>query len=527
MRKTGIVLLILLLVLLTAGCGKAAEEQENAAGPDPVPSPETELPVNRIISGEELTARTAYANWSEDAGIISGSLNGARMIDSSVRHIPVFLIRSRAELETFRKTYGGVLTMDRGYQGFPSFDDAVSGCDDAFFSERSLMVAYVSASSGSFHFRVSKVVIEGTKTYMTVEQTNDPQTFTCDMSGWFLMAEIDNGDIAGCTEFDARLEERKEPQNALRPGHIPFGTFSWKQTELMLAVMDEAARERVRTEGFVNTEPEEAFDPVRRAMNEAETEFEFAQTLYDAEEDCWLVRLFHSETEGEMLKIYMSGDGVTRLIVRSEQGLYGGKTMLPIQYLPMISTDPDAAAPETAEAEISFTGLEEREEQPYRYAEDLAPFVSFLRDRLGIDPDERWHVLVHWYDAEQMEGMVEFRYFIGVIGTDRCVVFHLENGTCTTVWYRYPDSSADEDALLWRVLMFQDRYYQEKKELGPDETFEGEQTGYSYSFGTGRLAYCYQLYFSYGPDGVISNDYGTCCFIDGNGMAVLPSAGTP
>lgn len=523
MRRTGMILLILLLVvlvLLLAGCGTVAEEQDITPESEPV----TVSPVSKTISGEELVSWTAYANWSDDGSIISGSLNGMRMLESSVRHIPVFLIRSRTELEAFRKTYGGLLTMDKGYQGFPSFNETVSGCDEAFFSERSLMIAYESTSSGSFHFRVSKVVIDGAEAYMVVEQTNNPQTFTCDMSGWFLMAELKNDDIAGCTDYDAWLAEQKLPQAALTVGHIPFGTFSWNQTERMLAEMDEAMRKRVRTEGFVNTEPEESFDPVRRAMQEAGTEFEFAQTLYDAEEDCWMVRLFHSETEGEMLEIYMSGDGVTRLIIRAEQGLYGGKTMLPIQYLPQISPDPDATAPEIAEADIAYADLPEMKEQAYRYTETLTPFVSYLRDRMGVDPDERWHVFVHWYDTEQKTGMVEFRYFIGTIGTDRCVIFHLDQGTCRTVWYRYLDRIADEASLIRRVMLFQDRYYQEKKKLELDETFEGEQVNYAYYFGTDMLAYSYQLFYSYGEYGVINNDYGTCCFIDKNGMAVLPSS---
>lgn len=127
------------------------------------------------------------------------------MIISSVRHLPVFKFETKAELDKFKEDYKDYFTMDHGYDEVPSFNDVTINYDEEFFESHSLMLAYTSASSGSFRYGVNDVVIENDTLIMKVSQLNHPEVYTDDMSGWFLMAEIEKDFIKDCSTFDAQF----------------------------------------------------------------------------------------------------------------------------------------------------------------------------------------------------------------------------------------------------------------------------------------------------------------------------------
>ena len=69
--------------------------------------------------------------------------------------------------------------------------------------------------------------------------------------------------------------------------------------------------------------------------------------------------------------------------------------------------------------------------------------------------------------------------------------------------------------------MFRQRYEQERPVLVDDEHLEEEKISYTYYYGTDKLVYCYNVFFSYGEHGVINNDWGTQCYINEEGEAVF------
>ena len=137
--------------------------------------------------------------------MISSCLNGGTMAISSVHHIPVFRLETTAELEEFQTAYRDSLTLDRGHDEAPSFLEAVAGYDEAFFADRSLVLAYVPAASGSFRYALYDVICEGGSFCMYVVQTNDPETCTSDMAGWLVLAEAPDEALECCERFDAQL----------------------------------------------------------------------------------------------------------------------------------------------------------------------------------------------------------------------------------------------------------------------------------------------------------------------------------
>ncbi len=145
--------------------------------------------------------KVSYANWSNV--LIMSSLNSDKMLISSEQHLPVFKFDSLGELESFKKAYGGSLTMDMGYDEMPSFKEATASYDDAFFENKSVVLVYVSSSSGSFRYGVTSVGLSGSDLSVGVYQSFDPEAYTANMAGWFITVELEKSDIKDCKSFDA------------------------------------------------------------------------------------------------------------------------------------------------------------------------------------------------------------------------------------------------------------------------------------------------------------------------------------
>lgn len=125
------------------------------------------------------------------------------MLISSVRHFPVYKLDTKDDLNQFRDSFQEILTFDRGYNEIPSFNEAVSEYDDSFFAEHSLILAYVTAGSGSLRFDIRDVCRDDSSLCLNVVQTNHPEAGTADMAGWLVMAEVLDKELESVTDYDA------------------------------------------------------------------------------------------------------------------------------------------------------------------------------------------------------------------------------------------------------------------------------------------------------------------------------------
>ena len=153
----------------------------------------------------DIKTTLAYANWT-GGGMMNDCLNGEKMIISSVRHLPVYKLDTLEDLNRFKESYKDILTLDQGYDEVPSFNEVTASYDNSFFADRTLILAYVEASSGSFRYAIQNVSYGGSTFCLNVVQTNHPEVGTTDMAGWFVIAEVLDSDIANITEFDATLQ---------------------------------------------------------------------------------------------------------------------------------------------------------------------------------------------------------------------------------------------------------------------------------------------------------------------------------
>lgn len=185
--------LIIAALLFSVSCRKT-EKQESGTEDVRGGSVQT-VPVSFV-------SNTAYANWTGEPGIYEESLNRPDP-EEGYAAVPVYVFTDREELVRFRDMFSGVLSMNYGYDEIPSFEEATSSYGDEFFEERSLILAYVTSGSGTFRYDVKDITVTGPDLLMTVIRTNDPEAYTEDMAGWYIMAEVAKQDIEDCTGFDA------------------------------------------------------------------------------------------------------------------------------------------------------------------------------------------------------------------------------------------------------------------------------------------------------------------------------------
>lgn len=209
-----------------AGCGTKTDENAEPAAdgtyiPDKNDVVESDTDTDKTVdtampvAGEHedkksYTYNVAFAGWTDDESIYLKSLNSGMMQISFARHLPIYRFDTAADLDSFKKSFSGILTMNHDFDEAPSFEYITAAYDDGFFSKNSLLLVYVSAGSGSYRFGVSDVYCDVQSLCVYIEQLNNPEVVDCMMSGWFAVVEIDKEEIADCTGFDAQLGKPSE-----------------------------------------------------------------------------------------------------------------------------------------------------------------------------------------------------------------------------------------------------------------------------------------------------------------------------
>lgn len=159
-----------------------------------------------LLDDKPVVTKVSYANWTENSRIFS-CLNAEKLAISSVRHLPVYKLDTKEDLDQFREKYRDILSFDQGYDEVPSFNEVTAGYDDSFFAEHTVVLAYVTAGSGSLRFGIRDIYRDDSLFCLNVMQTNTPEVGTADMAGWFMIAEVMDADIEGITDFDSKIVE--------------------------------------------------------------------------------------------------------------------------------------------------------------------------------------------------------------------------------------------------------------------------------------------------------------------------------
>lgn len=149
--------------------------------------------------------------YPTDRSYLEGALNSDKLSSGTYSgRIPIYKIDTKQELAQFRTDYEGLFFLSGDVGHTQTAEAALARYDDAFFEEQTLLIAYFSASSGSYEFDVSSVYCNSVSVCIHVEQTKNPLYITCDMAGWFAIVAVPDSALTYCTDFDADLTPRLE-----------------------------------------------------------------------------------------------------------------------------------------------------------------------------------------------------------------------------------------------------------------------------------------------------------------------------
>lgn len=200
MKKITLFTLCIILIFIYVGCNLSKANTVSDNPQSTISDTGTNI--------KPLNSKTVYANYAKQEDLIySRCLNRKAMTQSAVEHFPIFKFDTKQELEQFIQDFETVFTMKSGYDEVPSFLDSIAEYDDDFFSEYTLLLAYVPTNSGSFRFGLKNITCNNGTLCMNVIKSRNPQSQTDDMSGWFVISEMKDTDMQKCTNFDAQLIE--------------------------------------------------------------------------------------------------------------------------------------------------------------------------------------------------------------------------------------------------------------------------------------------------------------------------------
>ena len=145
-----------------------------------------------------------FQNWLQQ---ISGFLNADKMTISSVLHFPIYKFDTLEELTQFKDSLDYPEMLSFAYDEVPPFNEVTAKYDEAFFSENTLLLVYVVASTGTYRFAVDTITGDGTGLCVHIAETTHAEVVTDDMAGWFITVAVPDSAAATYTEFDAVLAE--------------------------------------------------------------------------------------------------------------------------------------------------------------------------------------------------------------------------------------------------------------------------------------------------------------------------------
>lgn len=156
-------------------------------------------------AGENYSAKLCYVNQL-GSELYTSALNADKMMSNGAHCLPVFKMESEEELERFVQDFGDDFVQDQSRNEVPSFDEATEDMDKGYFSKYTLFLVAVPANSGSYRYGVDSIENDGKTLCIHVVQTNNPELVTMDLAGWFVLVSVPKQTVAGCTEFDAQLD---------------------------------------------------------------------------------------------------------------------------------------------------------------------------------------------------------------------------------------------------------------------------------------------------------------------------------
>ena len=122
--------------------------------------------------------------------------------------LPFFRLDTKADADRFLEEFSDLLDVDCEKDGqFPSLRQLLAAYDEGYYADNSLLLIYVTASSGSNRYGVASVTLDMGTLTLVVDRFDHNEAGTCDMAGWALLYEISDQDASFTTFVYLAMEE--------------------------------------------------------------------------------------------------------------------------------------------------------------------------------------------------------------------------------------------------------------------------------------------------------------------------------
>ena len=158
-------------------------------------------PVNQIFDN-----CLSWAGWSGEASLYVGALNSDKLQINHTRHLPIYVFKSEAELDSFINEMDEHLSMDEPRDEVPAFTETAAKYDEEFFKDNSLVLVYVTSGSWNTRYSATGFHCDGESFVLKIKETTNTDFGDTAMGGWFVTVVTANSLIDGCSQFDAYLE---------------------------------------------------------------------------------------------------------------------------------------------------------------------------------------------------------------------------------------------------------------------------------------------------------------------------------
>ncbi len=148
----------------------------------------------------------SQVNMHEGTLLYMGALNREKMYISSVKHLPIYKFDSVSELNSFAARCGEEI--DFSYKSSlsdaPSFTDATTKYDEAFFADNVLFAVYIYAPQCDTVYKLASSHISdaGTAFHIVTEKRGVLEAIL----NYMMLIEVNREAVEGCTVFDATLD---------------------------------------------------------------------------------------------------------------------------------------------------------------------------------------------------------------------------------------------------------------------------------------------------------------------------------
>ena len=153
-----------------------------------------------------LFTQAVYTSWIDPAVLMEDCTNYGKLLVSPDSHLPVIKIDSKDDWNRFVEKNGAALNISGWNIGEPPLFifDSASG-EDPFKDYFSLLI-YVESPSSAFTYDMGDTLMDQNIMTFHIVRSNNPEIYTDDMSGFFLVASLRRSFYSNVDEFDAVLD---------------------------------------------------------------------------------------------------------------------------------------------------------------------------------------------------------------------------------------------------------------------------------------------------------------------------------